>query len=167
MIPGAILVLQPQFNLDLFLTLCKDMLGESPARSADAEGLKGFPHLISILKEFSDKPETDTHDLLQFGCLLASDERDTPAILEVLSGMQFALTETVVRGVQAILATGTLRQWISAVLKGCRKDQTSSVRFCFDKIYNCFCQQGLASIFNGIKYDLPDHTFYLTEEKRR
>ncbi len=165
--PSAILILQPQFNQGLFLTLCKDMLGESPARAADAEGLKGVPHLISVLKEFSGKPETDVYELLQFGCLLASEECDTPAILEVLSGMQFALTDTVLRGVQATLVGGTLRQWITAVSKGCRKDQTTAVRFCFDKIYMCFCQQGLASVFNRVKHDLPDHTFYLTEEKRR
>jgi hypothetical protein len=165
--PSAILILQPQFNQGLFLTLCKDMLGESPARAADSEGLRGLAHLIATLREFSGKPETDVYDLLQFGCLMASDERDTPSILEVLSGMQFALTETVLRGVQAIVVSGTLRQWVTAVSKGCRKDQTTAVRFCFDKVYMCFCQQGLAAVFSGVKHDLPDHTFYLTEEKRR
>ena len=165
--PSAILILQPQFNQGVFLTLCKEMLGESPAHAADSDGLKGFPHLLSTLKEFSGKPETDVYELLQFGCFFASDERDTSSILEVVSGMQFALTDTVLRGVHAILVSGTLRQWINAVLKGCRKDQTTAVRFCFDKIYMCFCQQGLSQVFNGAKHDLPDHTFYLTEEKRR
>jgi hypothetical protein len=165
--PSAILILQPQFNQGLFLTLCKDMLGESPARSADAEGLRGLSHLIAVLRDFSGKPETDVYNLLQFGCLMAADERDTPLLLEALSGMQFALTDTVIRGVHAIVVSGTLSQWIQAVSKGCRKEQTTAVRYCFDKIYMCFCQQGLASVFNCVKHDLPDHTFYLTEEKRR
>ncbi len=165
--PKAILILQPQFNQGIFLTLCKEMLSVSPAHLADAEGLRGHPLLISILKEFSEKPESDVYNLLQFGCLIASDERDTPLILEVVSGMQFALTETIVRGVQAIIICGTLQQWISAVIKGCRKEQATSIRYCFDTIYNCFCQQGLGKVFNSTKHDLVDHTFYLTEDKRR
>lgn len=164
--PSAVIVLQPQFNQGLFLTLCKEMLGESPSRIADANGLKGLPHLLSVLKEFSGDAQEDVHGLITFGCLLASDERDTPLLLEVMSGMQFALTETIVRGIQAILVTGTLHQWIQAVARGCRQDQTTAVRMCFDKIYVCFCQQGLAALFTGTKHDLPDHTFYLTSDKR-
>ncbi len=166
MTPSAILIIQPQLNQGVFLTLCTDMLGQSPARKADAAGLKGIPHLISTLAEFNENPESDVYDLLHFGCLIASDERDMPAILEAASGMSFALTDTVLRGAQAIIVTGTLRQWMRAVTKGCRKDQTTAVRFCYDKVYMNFCHLGLAQIFTGVKRDLPDHTFYLTEEKR-
>jgi hypothetical protein len=163
--PSALLILQPQLNQGLFLTLCTDMFGKSPARKSDAAGLKGIPQLLSMLAEFNSHPESDIYDLIQFGCLMASDERDTPAILEVASGMSFALAETVLRGVQAILITGTLRQWITAISKGCRKDQTTAVRACYDKVYMNFCQEGLTSVFSGVKRDLPDHTFYLTEDK--
>jgi hypothetical protein len=164
---SAILILQPQLNQGAFLTLCTEMLGKSPARKADAGGLKGIPHLISMLSEFSGNPDSDVFNLLQFGCLIASDERDTPLILEVASGMPFALTETILRGIQAIFVSGTLQQWVQAITKGCRRDQPTTVRDCFDKLHTAFCQQGLGSIFKGIKQELPDHTFYLTDDKRR
>ncbi len=164
--PSALLVMQPQLNQGVFLTVCTDMLGQSPARDADTKGLKGIPHLISTLASFNKQPECDVYELLHFGCLIASDDRDMPEILEVVSGMQFALTETVLRGVQAIIVTGSLAQWVVAVLKGCRKDQTVQVRSCYDTVYLNFCQQGLGHIFKCVKRDLSDHTFYLTEEKR-
>jgi hypothetical protein len=165
--PSAILILQPQLDQKVFLTLCTEILGQSPARKADTQGLKGIPHLISTLSEFNGNPESDAYDLISFGCLIAADDRDMPAILEVLSGMPFALTETVVRGVQAIIVNGSLRQWIFSVEKGCRKDQTTQVRACYDRVYNSFCQNGLGQIFMSTKHDLPDHTFYLTNEKRK
>jgi hypothetical protein len=163
--PSSILVMRPQLDQGVFLTLCTEMIGKSPARKSDSLGLKGLPQLISLLSEFTEKPESDICDLLQFGCLMAADERDTPHILEAASGMSFALTETVIRGVQAIFISGTLSQWIVAVSKGCRKEQSTAVRACYDKVYLNFCQEGLASIFHCVKRDLPDHTFYLTEDK--
>jgi|WetSurMetagenome_2_1015567.scaffolds.fasta_scaffold68509_3 hypothetical protein len=167
MIPSAILIIYPQLNQNLYLTVCTDMLGKSPARKADTAGLKGVPHTISLISEFNSNPESDIFDLLEFGFLVAADERDISEILEVASGMPFALTNTVLRGVQGIIVTGSLRQWILAVTKGCRKDQTLAVRSCFDKIYMLFSQEGLANIFPHVKHDLPDHTFYLTYDKRQ
>jgi hypothetical protein len=166
MTPNVVLIIQPQLNQGTFLTLCSEMSGQSPARKADVAGLTGIPHLISTLAAFNDSPESDVFNLLQFGCLIASDERDTPEILEVASGMPFALVDTIIRGTQAILMCGTLQQWVSAVARGCRKDQETSIRICYDKIYLCFCQQGLGFAFSGTKHDLPDHTFYLTYDKR-
>jgi len=166
MIPSAILILQPQLHQGLYLTLCSEMLGRSPSRSADTAGLSGLPHLLSTIAAFGGGAETDAYDLLSFGFLIAADERDIPEILEVASGMPFALTDTILRGTQSVIITGTLRHWILAVSKGCRQDQTTTVRTCYDKIYTNFCQQGLSLAFNVTKRDLPDHTFYLTHEKR-
>ncbi len=167
MIPSVVLILRPQLDQGIFLTLCTEMLEKSPARKADTAGLTGMPLIISMLSEFSGTQESDIYDLLQFGCLIAADERDTPAILEVASGMQFALTDTIIRGVQAILVSGTFKQWISAVKKGCRKDQPTDIRACYDRIYLGFCKEGLGAAFKGVKTDLPDHTFYLTDERGR
>jgi hypothetical protein len=166
MIPNAILILKTQLNQDVFLPLCSEILGRSPARTADTDGLVDIRHLISTISNFSETPETDSYDLLQFGFLIVADERDLAEILEVASGMAFALTETIIRGIQAVIITGSLRQWTQAVARGCRKNQSTSIRACYDKIYLDFCQLGLSSIFCATKRDLPDHTFYLTYDKR-
>jgi hypothetical protein len=87
-----------------------------------------------------------------------------PQILEVLNGMPFALTETKVRGVQALLAVGTFHHWRFSVLRGCRQDQPEFIRVCFDKVYMQFQGLGLADAFGKLtKKTLRDKTFYLED----
>ncbi len=59
-------------------------------------------------------------------------------ILEYCSSMPFVATDTVARGVQAAVVTGTLAQWRDAVISGCQPDVESSVRVLFNKILGIF-----------------------------
>jgi hypothetical protein len=167
--PDVAIVSQPQYDLPTFLAVTTEMLGYSPARTADASALKGLSHLLSCLACFRDKDTPghikacrDVYNLLHFGILIAADEREMPQILEVVGGMPFALTATRIRGIQAILVNGTFHQWRLAVLRGCRQDQPEDVRICFDKVFLQFQNLGLADAFGKTtKKQLPDRTFYL------
>lgn len=171
MTADALLLLVPMMNTPAFLTLATEMLGYSPARAADSAGLKNQSHLLACLAAFRDKKapanvkaSRDVYNLLHYGCLFASDDIDMPAILEVLDGMSFALTDTKVRGVQAAIATGSLRMWKTAVIRGCRADQPEFIRRVYDKIYTQFCNLGLSDVFLvKNKKTLSDQTFTLED----
>jgi hypothetical protein len=170
--PDVAIVSQPQYDLPTFLAVATEMLGYSPARTADAANLKGLAHLLSCLACFRNKDTAghvkacrDVYNLLHFGILIAANAYEMPLILEVLGGTPFALTETRIRGVQAILVSGTLYQWRAAVLRGCRQDQPEAVRVCFDKVFIQFQTLGLADAFGKTtKKQLPDRTFYLEQQ---
>ena len=165
----AILISKPQFDLSTILAMSTEMLGYSPARAADAANLNGQPHLLACLAAFRDKlaPATlrgsrDVFELLHYCFLFASDAEEVPLILETLGGMAFALTDTRVRRVQALIVGGTLHQWRYAVLRGCRQDQPKPIRICFDKVFIQFQNIGLAEVFGKLtKKQMADHTFYL------
>jgi hypothetical protein len=160
--------------MEIFAPLCREMLGYSPVRKADSVTLKEIPHLMVTLAGFKNKDiapnvkaTTDVYDLLHFGCLFAADERDMTAILEIVSGMPFAFTETLARGIQAILVDGSIRQWRRAILRGCRTDQTTQTRCAFNALYTAFGQLGLADVFGASKRDAKDHTFLLLTDERK
>lgn len=172
--PVAIIITKPDLDKNIFLPLCREMLGYSPARKADGANLKEIPHLMTILAGFRNenvppgvRGATDVYDLLHFCCLFASDERDMIPILEITSGMPFALAETVVRGIQAIIVSGSLRQWRRAILRGCRADQTTQTRCAFDSLYTAFGNLGLTELFGASKKQAPDHTFLLITDERK
>lgn len=167
----ALLLLVPTMNTPAFLSLSNEMLGYSPGRAADAVGLKNQQHLLACLASFRNKTAgttvkaaKDMFDLVSYGCLFAADEIDMAYLLETLGGMPFAVVETRVRGVQSAIASGTLREWKTAVMRGCRQDQPQYVRRTFGKIYTQFCTIGLAEAFPvKNKKSLPDQTFSLEE----
>ncbi len=171
--PDVLLISKPQFDVSTILALSNEMLGYSPARAADAANLKDQPHLLACLAAFRDKqaPATirgcrDVYDLLHYGFLIAADDTEMPLILEVLGGMPFALTETRVRGIQALIVVGTLHRWRYAVLRGCRQDQPEAIRFCFDKVFVQFQNIGLSDAFGKLtKKQMPDRTFYLEDQR--
>jgi len=167
----ALLLLIPSMNTPAFLTLANEMLGYSPSRAADAAGLKNQQHLIACLAGFRDKKAVvnvksnrEVYCLLHYGCLFASEDIDMPVLLEVLGGMPFALTTTKLRGIQSVIATGSLLAWRIAVIRGCRPEQPKFVRRVYGKIYTQFCNLGLAEAF-FIKHKklLSDDTFTLED----
>ena len=169
MTPSAAIIQIPQLDSPLFLSLCVDMLGYTPARAADAAGLEGVTHLLACYASFrhqdaipSVRASFDIYELLSFGCLFVADDWDIRDLLEI-ANLPFALTDTRVRGIQAAIVSGNLRQWRAAILRGCRADQPVMLRACYDKLYLCFSDIGLADVFGRGRKDLGDGTFLLED----
>ena len=165
--PTALIMQSSVLDNQAFLAASIEMLGYSPARKADAYHLEGMPFDLSCLMSFKDKEASSgvkeansVYELFSVGCLILADERDLPEILEI-SAMPFALTETIARGTQSAFVSGTLRQWRSAVIKGCTNEVPRYVRICYDTIYLQFRSIGLEAIFDRKPFNLNDHTFLL------
>lgn len=103
---------------------------------------------------------SEIYDLNSVSCLIIADERDMPDILET-AAIPYALTETKMRGIQSAFVSGTLRQWRTAILRGCSKGVPTPVRVCYDTIYLQFRSIGLGPMFNRSQRDMGDNTFLL------
>lgn len=165
--PGVALILLTKLDAPSFLPLSREILGYSPATAADAASLNDIAHQLVCLASFKDKhlPPTvkaaTAHlNLLHAGFLIAIDERDTVEILEIAT-MPFVSTDTLSRGIDAIILSGTLAQWRDAVGRGCCEDVSRDVRHAFNSIYRKLCGIGLKEMFGKQVIDKQDQTFLL------
>lgn len=174
--PGVMLILLTKMDLSHFLPLSREMLGYSPAKAADGVTvpLQEMAHQLACVAAFKDEhaaPSVNTAipylNLFHAGFLFAADERDMIEILEI-AAMPFTLVETLSRGIDAAIISGSLAQWRDAVKIACHpKTQLSSgARYAFNSIYKALCKIGLKDIFDDLQVsEQQDHTFLL--ENRR
>jgi len=167
MIPTAMILQRSVMDTPAFLAACIEMLGYSPAHGADSQQLEEMAYELSCLAAFKDqyaepgvKNASKVYELATIGCLIIADERDMPDIIET-AGLPHTRTETTVRGIQAAFVVGTLRQWRTAIIKGCSEQSTQYVRTCYDTIYLQFRSIGLQDLFDRSQRNLDDNTFLL------
>ena len=170
--PDCVLIQTPSIDFRTFIGLSHEVLGRSPAASSDAcrRELSDAERFLSCLAAMRDEraPVGLSPHLLKhvsFSAFVGADERDMLEILQ-LAGMPFVAVETIVRGVQAAVVTGTLSQWRDAVVSGCRKGVPTPVRHCFNKLYGLFTAAGLNVWGDYTPRSTSDQTFLLLEDKR-
>jgi len=173
MMPDAVLIQVPSIDFRTFVGLSHKVLGRSPAASSDAcrRELSDAERFLSCLAAMRDEhapaglsPHLLAH--VSFSAFIGANERDMLDILQLCAGMPFVVVETVLRGVQAAVVTGTLSQWRDAVVSGCGKGVESSVRHCFNKLYGLFTAAGLNVWSDFQTRQAPDQTFLLLDDKR-
>jgi hypothetical protein len=171
--PSAILISAPSIDFCTFIGLSHQALGRSPAAPSDAcrRGLSDAERFLSCLAAMRDEraPVGLSPHLLRhvsFSAFIAADERDMLEILQLCAAMPFVAVETIVRGVQAAVVTGTLSQWRDAVVSGCSKGVPTPVRYCFNKLHGLFTAAGLNVWGDYTPRGTPDQTFLLLEDKR-
>jgi len=172
---GAALIMLSNLDLNTFLPLSREMLGYSPAKMADGltVPLSQSAHQLACISAFKDskapptvKAATPYLELYHAGFLIAADERDLVDILEI-SAMPFVAVDTIQRGIQAAVVSGSLDDWIRAVKLACRSQASSrDVRYVYNLIYNQLCNMGLKDIFGNLRTtELHDKTFLLGGKK--
>ena len=108
-------------------------------------------------------PSLLTH--ASFSVFLACEERDMIDVLQSAAAMSFVVADTVARGVQVAVISGTLAQWRDAVSNGSTLATEGEVRLCFNRIHSLFEGAGLDVWTDFRVRPAPDKTFYL-EDKR-
>lgn len=141
----AILIQRPSIDFTQFLGASHEMFEHSISAKIDAshKQLTDTERFLSCLAAMQDEgapvslpPNLLTH--VSFSVLVAIDDREMLDVLTCCSKMPFVVADTVVRGVQAAVITGSLSQWRRAVLAGCRQEAQPSVRELFNKILAIF-----------------------------
>jgi hypothetical protein len=165
-----------KIDLQTFLPLCREVLGYNPSKAADtaAVDLQELAHGLACLSAFKDET-SPTHfradcahlKLFQAGFLLVADERDVLDILE-LAAMPFTATETLSRGAEAVLISGTLAQWRDAITLACdpKTEASRDVRYAFNAAYKIFCKNGMRDMFGDLHVsEQADRTFLLQHHR--
>lgn len=165
MTPGVALIIKPELDLNLLLPLARKLLGYSLAKEADGltVPLSVLAHQLACVAAFKDEkaPATVHHarpylGLLAVGFIVATDERDMVLILEAARGMECVVTETIQRGVQAAIISGTLANFRRAIKLACQTSAPTPVRQVFNAMYKQLAEQGLRSIFDGLRISEED-----------
>lgn len=147
MITDAILIQQPAIDFATFLGLAHKMLDYHLSEKADSSrrDLHDGEKFLTCLAAMEDRnahvnvtPDSHLVHHVSFSVLIAIDERDMTKVLELCATMPFVVSETMVRGVQMGVITGTLGQWRDAVVAGCRPNVEHSIRTLFNKILTLF-----------------------------
>ena len=168
---SAVLIQTPAIDFDTFLGLSQEALGYSPSEGVDASPVdrsnaERFLACLASLRSRKSSAVTGLLTHVSFSVLAAAGERDMLDILQAVSGMPFVVADTVVRGVQLAVITGTLAQWKNAVASGSAHDSQVDVRAFFNVVLGLFEAAGMNVWKDFENYPLHDHTFYL-EDKRK
>ena len=172
MTPHAVLITQPDVDFEAFIGLSHQMLGYSPAASADASRVEhsNSERYISCLAALRDRNASAgfTPNLLafvSFGLYVAADERDMLDIMECCAGMPAVVADTLSRNVVAAMIYGTLAQWRDAVKTGSSPTMERNVRAGFNTVRGLFDGLGLNVWKDMNSRQMPDHTYYLEDRR--
>jgi hypothetical protein len=175
MIPSAVLIQTPNVDFATFLGLCQQALGCSPAATVDASPLQrsDAERFLACLAALRDRnvsvglaPNLLAH--VSFSILAAADDRDMLDILQASTAMPFVATDTLMRGVQLAVITGTLAQWRDAVKCGCSRNSTPNTRTFFNRVMTLFESAGLSGVWRDFESrPLQDRTFLLEDKRKR
>jgi len=166
----AVLIQQPAIDFNTFLGLTHEALGYSPAGPSDAchRQLSDAERFISCLAALRDQkavpdlsPSLLTH--VSFSVLIAADDRDVIEIVQAAAGMPFVRAETLARGMELVVITGTLAQWRDAVITGTKGE--GAVQACYCKVLTLFEQVGLNVWSDCTKKPTSNRLFYLEDRR--
>ena len=168
----AVLIQQPAIDFTQFLGNSHEMFGVSLSAKSDAshKQLTDTERFLSCLAAIQDgeapvslPPNLLTH--VSFSVLVAIDDREMLDVLTCCSKMPFVVADTVARGVQAAVITGSLSQWRRAVLSGCRVEAHQSVRELFNKILVLFESAYLDVWTDCRRKEGPGNTLLLEDQR--
>lgn len=141
----ALLIQQPCVDFNTFLGACNKVLGYNPSKRSDATNrqIPDTERFLSCLSAIIDAsapvglpPSLLTH--VSFSMIVVTQDRDMQDVLQYCAGMPFVIADTVARGVQVSVITGTLAEWRDAIISGCNTAAEETVRGLFNKILGIF-----------------------------
>ena len=172
--PNAVLVNQPSFDFKTLLGLSDHALGYRPTEKVDSSHaeVSDVARFISCLAAIRDPksragliPNLLSH--VSFSVFLVCEDRDMTDVLQCTTGMSAVVADTVARGVQVAVISGTLAQWRDAVTNGSTASTEPQVRACFNAIHVIFESAGMDVWTDYCVHDAEDTTFYLEDKRDR
>lgn len=169
--PVVVPFMKPDYDWDAFILSVRELTGESPTRSVDAQGVKvsdetAFLAALDSLKNGRNsvwdavKRATDSLLHLTIGFLIICDE--TVAVELVESQLNVSRSR---HGDKTILiVSGNIGLWRDFAIKWAKPKVDFNMRFLADCVYLIFQQMKLDDLFSKYKRrPMADETFYLEE----
>lgn len=169
----AVLITTPAIDFATLLAVSYQALGYSPSSAADSSPfpLSDTERYLACLGAMKDQtapvalpPHLLAH--VSFSMLIAGDRDDMYDLLELCAGMPFVQTDTLTRGVQIAVVTGTLSQWREAVISGCQPSVLPSVRAIFNIILARF-EQARLKVWDDCNRRHAGETLLLDDKRGR
>jgi hypothetical protein len=155
--PGSFLITTPAIDLDKFLVAGHQMTGQTLSAKADksARTLTDVERFLSCLETLGTGQPSDAFsprllDHVSFSVLVWGDERDLLDYLQI-TNMPFVVADTVVRGIQVAIVSGTLGKWRDAIISGLKSHVPPNVREIFRTTMWGFESAGLSAIWDGYR----------------
>lgn len=150
------------------IAMTQNVLGDSPTRGLDSCGIStDKPAAFSACLGFDNDPlgtlRNNRHVLEHsMASFLAVLESETLLEISGLSRLRIIHQEVRRHEVLAVL-TGTMREWLDAIITGSRKECTYECRRCMNACQALFVSSGFGSLWDSYsKQTLPDETIILT-----
>jgi hypothetical protein len=150
------LIMFSAFDLDTFLPIARKARGKGVSADAITPEVRNMLCVAGLI----DGEATDVEDFYTLAYLIAVDERDVPEIVQ-MAGMPHVVTDTVARGIQALIITGSLPKWQRAAKMGCRSCTSPQTRKIYNMIYTDLDKRGLCGALDVYRSPSGDGTFLL------
>jgi hypothetical protein len=164
MTPSALLITTPAIDFPAFIGASQEVLGYNPAAKVDDSPIvcSDTDRYLACLAELRECALPDPGLLVHvtFSVLAAADDRDMLDILQIAS-MPFVVADTLRRGIQVAVLTGTLAQWRDAVKAGATRNTSFEIRVFFNRVMSLFGEAGINAWKDLETHPLPDRTLYL------
>lgn len=151
----VVLIQKPSIDFQTFLATTLKALGYNPSKSVDGSSIdhSESERFLSCLAAMQDKdapvglpPRLLSH--VSFSVLIIVEQLDLTEILEAAGEMVFVTAETVMRGIDIAVITGTLKQWKDAVTHA--SGRSPACQDCYGKVLSTFKAVGL-DVWDGIE----------------
>ena len=154
-----------------FIKVCQDVLGYSPSRGLDAcklDPANPASYLASLnmkntpLESLREDRQILEHFMASFLCIL-----DDEVIKAIATHTRLRMIEKVARKESAVILSGTMAEWLDAVIAGSKEDTDFDFRWVMNAIMVHLERAGFKEILhNWDKHFLQDKTFKLRHSGR-
>jgi len=149
MIPVAV-VSVTKLDRGTFMPAAQHITGENHVTDVDARpGLSTLADDLSILRHFSDMEIDLTTAVTYVGVMAAGFREDVENFLVYTRGMPICPTERCRRGTWCVIVSGSLDQWKTAIVDGCRS--FGDVQSAYNQLFSRFTNLGLGYLFQDYK----------------
>jgi len=153
------------------LPLVEKVTGRNISSFADSKNFNPPLHHLQCLASFKGEETINIQRNVSLYCnmmnaivLIVCDNRDTAEILE-LASMDSISSKTINRDFDCLLLSGSLVEWRSALLRGCSKSTTETVKKIFNLIYCQFVSHSLGEVLGVSTIPQRGSDIFLLEYK--
>jgi len=135
-----------------FMPAAKQVTGENHVTEVDQRpGLSTLDEDLKILRHFAGHGDLETA-IMQVSFMVAGFSEDIEEFIAYTRGMPHMDTNKIDRrGVRCVVVSGSLDQWRTATIAGCRAPDVSPIKRAYNDIHSCFVQMGLNRLFDGYR----------------
>ena len=115
-------------------------------------GLSRLADDLSILRSFADYPLDLATSVSHMAFMVAGHDEEVDCFIELTRGMSHCDGGATETGLRCVVVAGSVFDWRRAIIEGNKMTpERSSLRVCFNGLYQTFIQKGLGKLFEEFR----------------